>query len=166
MPLQPKSTDKFCEICETTEEENFTPCVYNICKSCKKIKNAKPYLCKYCGDSDKENFPSNRYSTCKKCRNSKEVTERIKNKVYNEVSTPTSETSVPTQMRLNLQEEFKKFVLLDYSLFDGFTLKQVIDNFQKEILTLSQKVNILEEENSKLKYQHFKTSFELNELKM
>jgi hypothetical protein len=154
MPPQVKLIPKKCDVCSITDASKFSKCIYNICIDCKKVKNSKPYLCKYCGESESDKFPKDRYSTCKKCRANKGLESKFKEENYSNVDN-----------KDDINKHIKKYILVDYSIFEGLTIKQVLDNQQLEVRNLNELNSKLEKENRDLKSEIFKIFCELDNLK-
>jgi hypothetical protein len=153
MPLKLKNIPKLCEICRDDKEENFTTYVYNICKTCKKTKNMKSYLCEICGVVDKVLFYEGRYNNCKKCFNAKKnenkKIEKIREASYIEAPKPEA---------INVKTILENYILTDYKIFQGYTIKQVMDDYAKEISNLKAEIEKLKVQNEELTDKHYKTN--------
>ena len=98
----------------------------------------KKYLCKTCGDNNFENFYEGRYSTCKKCRNKTRVTSNTIKKF---------ESIDPKSFK----DQFNNFLLNDMTLFDGFSIFQIINDLVEKVDFLETKIVKLESEDDKNK---------------
>jgi hypothetical protein len=149
MPLKPKLISKLCEICGTSDDDKFTPYIYTICKSCKREKNKKEHLCKYCAESKEEKFYEGRYNVCKPCFSSKVNNKRKDEKLSEEVDNSNELT------KIDVKKVVRKFLHLDYELFEGLTLKQAIEEIKTENVELNtklEKANLeIESLNNKIK---------------
>lgn len=120
-----------CQKCQTSDVSKFTKTSKNICKECK--KSLKPCKCKHCGDEDRLNFFEGRYTTCKKC----------KNNVKNVKNLDTKFECLPYNYELNLQIE--NFIMNDFKIFRGITVKQKIVDSDEKIKKLEEKISELTE---------------------
>jgi hypothetical protein len=168
MPLSYKLAPKLCENCGTKEESEFTPCVYNICKKCKKLKKEKPYICNNCGESNKSNFVEGRYTICKTCRNTKNRVSKVKEireEEYKETLSPgiadtkqapivdikdVKETKSPDIK--DVKKIIRSFILADYTIFKGYTLPETVDKFELYMHINDEKNRNLEKEMDYIKY--------------
>jgi hypothetical protein len=145
MPLKAKIIPKLCAICGTNDEDKFTPYMYDKCKNCRKITNKKDYLCKYCGEFDKNKFYEGRYNNCKKCYTSHKNMKKKDEKLSEEPVTPENDKPI------DVRNVVRKFLHLDYELFEGLTLKEFITEIKAENVELNAKLNKAETEIDTLK---------------
>ncbi len=153
MPPSLKIIPKICEICSTSDTDKFSTYIYNICKECKVKNSNKKHLCKFCGEIEEDKFEKGRYTTCKKCRSSSKKLEK-------EIEEKDKEP-----LNIDVSNHIKKYILLDYSDFEGFSIKQVIDNLRIENNHKDERILTLENKNSMLEMEYFKLSCELNDIR-
>jgi hypothetical protein len=99
-------------------------------ESTKKISN-KIFLCKECGENNQEKFIPGRYTTCRKCRNSQSAKINIL-RVKSQNQTPKN-----IQIETSVLEEIK------------FSLLKEIQILQNQYLSLSKKIDLLNEKLDK-----------------
>lgn len=147
MPLKHKiGVPKKCEFCSTEDITKFSPCIYNICQECKRVRSNKVYFCKTCSETDISNFYEGRFSTCKKCRL----------RTAEEKSVMDKTEDLPENK--NIRDYIDKYLMHDYRLFKGLTLVQFFNEIREAF------DNLENNEFSRIKNEHIDFKIELHKI--
>jgi hypothetical protein len=164
MPKVNRIGPKLCGDCGESDETKFTPCIFNICKDCKKLKNPKEYKCKYCDATDKTLFYENRYTNCRKCYNGR---KGDKTNIERCIEEKHSEESTVDKVIMNdneIRRIIKQTINYDVSIMMGYTIRQTLDDLKINSDSNKDEIESLKEENSRLKYENFKILSMLEDL--
>lgn len=114
------------------------------------VKGTKDYLCKKCGDSNIANFIVGRYSTCRKCRTVKAKENKL-----------TTSDSIKVDSE---DKNIEKYLRFDYSIFNGYSTKQIIDLLYEEIQELKKEVKFYKERSDQFENKLDNIQLELNKV--
>jgi hypothetical protein len=147
MPLKEKLAEKICETCGTKNSDEFSKCIYNICRKCKREKKGKVYTCKECGETEEDNFYEGRCSMCKKCmilsNNMNKKINELREKEYSEES---------KKEPLDFNKVIRNFLLRDYTIFGGLTITENNKNIFTSIENLEKINNEFDNKINQIKY--------------